>query len=125
MRKKTSFKVSISYPISGLLHAVRVERNIKIHLIAALLAVITGVLLKIPLSSLGLIILTIGFVISMELINSAIERMVDLASPDLDPIAKLGKDLSAAAVLVSAIVSIIIGLITLGKPVLDWISLRI
>jgi len=80
-----------------------------------------AVLLEITLIEWGILLLAIGMVWTAEIFNTALEALVDLASPDAHPLAKIAKDTSAAAVLFSAIVSILIGLLILLPPLLVWI----
>ena len=102
---------SFSYAFSGLKIALKEEHNVRIHLVAAICALILGTLLGINSYEWIAVIFAIGFVFAMELINSAIENMADFISLEKhDNIRKI-KDLSAAAVLGSAIVALIVGLI--------------
>ena len=82
-----------------------------IDIIVAIIAIALGVFLKLSMIEFAIVILAIGLVISLELINTAIEYTIDMAMPQIHPLAKSAKDISGAAVLFSAIVSIIIGLI--------------
>ncbi len=109
---------SFKYAGEGLLHAVRTQRNFRIHLIATTLVVIVGLWLRLPLESWALLTLTIGLVLVVEMLNTAAETLVDLASPDYHPLAKQVKDLAAGAVLLAAIIAAIMGLIVLGPPLL-------
>jgi diacylglycerol kinase len=67
----------------------------------------------------ALLVLAIGLVWSAEFVNTALEAAVDLASPDLHPVARIGKDVGAAAVLVASAAAAVIGLLILGPPLLD------
>jgi diacylglycerol kinase len=71
----------------------------------------------------AILALTIGLVWTAEFINTALEATVDLASPDIHPLARIGKDVGAAAVLVAAILSVVIGLLILGPPL--WARLAV
>ncbi|MFN2285424.1 MAG: diacylglycerol kinase family protein [Anaerolineae bacterium] len=102
----------------GLLHAIRTQRNFRIHLVATVLVVIMGMWLGLPGTSWAILVLMIGMVLVTEMMNTAAEALVDLASPDYHPLAKLVKDVAAGAVLVIAITSVVIGLIVLGPPLL-------
>jgi diacylglycerol kinase len=64
----------------------------------------------------AIIVLTVGLVWMAEFVNTALEAVVDLASPDLHPLAKVGKDVAAAAVLVGACTAVVVGLLVLGPP---------
>ncbi len=108
--QKFSFKKrlkSFKYAINGLKILFRDEHNSRVHLIAALFAIILGFVLDIsPIEWLA-VVLVIGFVFSIEIINSAIEYLADFISPDYHEIIEKVKDLSAAAVLISALISLI------------------
>jgi undecaprenol kinase len=101
---------SFSHAIAGLASAVRTERNIRIHLFAAVVAILLSFFFSISSVEWVCIILAIGGTISMELMNTAMERVVDLVTQDFHPLAKQAKDIAAAAVFVFSIVSAIIGL---------------
>lgn len=115
-------KRSFKFAAEGLLYAFKTQRNLRIHLFIALLIIIAGVFLQISYLEFSILILTIAVVISMELFNTAIEAGIDLVSPDNQPLAKIAKDLGAAAVLMFALASIIIGLLILGPRLLDLFS---
>jgi len=102
---------SFKYAFNGLRILVKEEHNSRIHFLAAILVLIAGFLLKISALEWLIIIFAIGFVIATEIINSSIENIADFISPDKDERIKKIKDLSAAAVLISAITAFIIGLI--------------
>ncbi|MBN2389818.1 MAG: diacylglycerol kinase family protein [Anaerolineae bacterium] len=110
--------LGFKYAGEGLLHAVRTQRNFRIHLMATALVVILGTWLRLPDTSWAILTLTIGMVLVTEMMNTAAEALVDLASPDYHPLAKLVKDVAAGAVLVIAITSAVVGLIILGPPLL-------
>lgn len=78
--------------------------------------------LDVPRAELALLVLAIGLVWSAEFVNTALEAAVDLASPDLHPVARLGKDVGAAAVLVAAVASVVVGLLILGPPLVNRLS---
>lgn len=94
------FVSSFRYALEGIAAAVRGERNFKVMLAAGVLAVIAGVVLRLDALSWAAVILMIGLVLCAELLNTALESVVDLASPELHPLAKRAKDLAAGAVLV-------------------------
>ena len=102
---------SFTYPIKGLRYAYKNEQNLAFDVWMALIVVIFGFLFKVNKYEWAILVLTIGLVISCELINTAIEAVVDLVTEEYHPLAKVAKDTSAAAVLVFAIVAIIVGLI--------------
>ena len=102
---------SFKYPISGLRYAYKNEQNLEVDIGIAVLVVILGFLFKISVSEWAILTITVGLVMSFELINTALEAVVDLITDKYHPLAKVAKDTSAAAVLILAIVSIIEGLI--------------
>ncbi len=102
---------SFGYAWKGIRCCVGKEQNLSFHLIATVLTVIAGFLLDIARTDWMIVILCIGVVIAAELFNTAIEKLVDLVSPQQHPVAGLVKDIAAGAVLVCAATAAIIGLI--------------
>lgn len=107
---KTFFK-AFTYAWMGIVHGAQRERNVKFHLVAALLVLAAGWMTGLSQWEWIIIIAVIGIVIAMELLNAAVERVVDLVTQEVHPLAKQAKDLAAGAVLVFSIASAIIGLI--------------
>ena len=108
--------VSFGHAFRGWGYVIHNEKNAWIHAVATILVVILGTWLVIPLRDWAVLVLTIAMVWAAEFLNTAIEAVVDLASPLHHPLAKVGKDVGAAAVLISACASILVGLIILGPP---------
>jgi diacylglycerol kinase len=104
------------YAFHGWSYVLRTQRNAWIHSVAAAAVLILGLWLALPARDWAVLILTIALVFTAEFVNSSIEAVVDLASPETHPLAKIGKDVGAAAVLVAAIASVLIGLLILGPP---------
>jgi diacylglycerol kinase len=104
---------------SGLRYVLKTQRNAWIHAVATLLVFAFAFWLEIKIQEWTILILTIGTVWTAEFINTSLEAVVDLASPAKHPLAKLGKDVGAAAVLIAAISSIAIGILILGPPLLE------
>jgi diacylglycerol kinase len=100
---------SFPYAFNGIKIALRNEPNFRIHLIIAMLTLTVAVALRLGVLEFALLILTIGFVLILELINTVLEAMVDLVSPEVKLHAKIAKDVSAAAVLIAALLSVIVG----------------
>lgn len=100
---------SFKHAFNGLRIILKEEHNARIHLVATLVVIIPGLLLKLSNAEWLFIILVIGFVWAMELINSAIENLCDFVSPEEHHLIKKVKDLSAAGVLVSAVVALVMG----------------
>jgi diacylglycerol kinase (ATP) len=115
-RQSPSRAASFRYAFSGMWHVLRTQPNVRIHGSATICAIALGLWLGLSYVEWAILVLTIGFVWTVEFINTALEAVVDLASPDIHPLAKVGKDVGAAAVLVAAIMSVIVGLLILGPP---------
>ena len=102
---------SFKYPISGLKYAYKNEQNLAVDVLIMCVVIVAGIIFKISVAEWAILTITIGLVLSLELINTSIEALVDLVTEEYHPLAKVAKDTSAAAVLVLAIVSVIEGLI--------------
>lgn len=106
--------LSFKYAIEGIVYAFKTQKNFRIHSGVAILVIFLSFLLQCSFQEITAIVLSIGLVISFELINTAIEASIDLITPENKPLAKIAKDLAAAAVLVTAFTAVVIGLLTLG-----------
>ena len=102
------------YAFRGLWYAIRTQRNMRFHLIVATLVVIVGIFFHVSAVEFAMLFVAITGVFLAEMFNTVIELCVDLASPNYHPLAKVAKDVAAGAVLLSAILSVIIGLFVLG-----------
>lgn len=109
--KRKKLKNSFKYAFCGIITALKKEQNMKIHFTIAILVIIAGIILKISTIEWILCLILIGIVISLELVNTAIEQVVDIAMPEINEKAKIAKDVAAGAVLMVAIISLICGLI--------------
>ena len=105
------FFKSFTYAFNGIKTAIKTEQNFVVDLVFGVIAIILGFLLKIDKIEFIIIILTIGIAIMAELVNTAIEYTVDMAMPEIHPLAKAAKDLSSGAVLIMDFVILIIGII--------------
>lgn len=103
--------LSFKFASEGIIHSIRSEQNIRFHLLAAIVVMVAGYFTKLETVEWIIILLLIGGMLSLELMNTAIERVVDLVSPGWQPLAKQAKDVAAAAVLVYATISAIIGIL--------------
>lgn len=109
---------SFRYALSGWLYMLRYQKNTRIQAVATLAVVLLGLWLGIAPGEWAIIILTVSVVWMAEFINAAIEAAVNVASPEFHPMAKVGKDVAAAAVLLGAVSSALIGLLIFGPPLL-------
>ena len=103
--------LSFKYAYEGLVAALKEEPNLKLHFLAGALVIILGLYLNISKSDWLILIILIGFVIAVELTNTAIEAVVDGLTKEHHPAAKIAKDISAGAVLVSSITAAVAGII--------------
>lgn len=106
-----SFWQSLAYALAGVRHAFRSQRNFRIHIAIAVAVVTAGFVLRISRTEWAVVVTLIALVIGLELLNTAIEGLVDLVSPASHPLAKIAKDTAAGAILVVAAGSAIVGLI--------------
>lgn len=111
IKKSKNVIISFKYAFQGVFSAIKTERNLKIHISIMILVIIAGIFLKISKMEWIICIILFGLVIGGEMLNSAIETVVDIAMPEINPKAKFAKDVAAGAVLIFAISSAIIGLI--------------
>lgn len=100
----------------GWWYVIRTQKNAWIHALASVCVLILGLWLALPARDWAALIIVIGMVWSAEFFNTSIEAVVDLASPVHHPLAKVGKDVGAAAVLIAAGAAVLVGLLILGPP---------
>ncbi|MDR2824210.1 MAG: diacylglycerol kinase family protein [Prevotellaceae bacterium] len=105
------------YAFKGIFAAFKSETHLKVHTVIALTVCFLGFVFNISATEWAICLLCIGLVIGMELLNTAIEKVVDLISPQYNALAGAAKDIAASAVLVCAIVSIVIGMIIFAPKV--------
>jgi diacylglycerol kinase len=114
--KPPSLWTSFRCASSGLFYVLRTQRNFRIHLVIMVLVIAAGLVLRLPLNTWAILVMIFGQVLVAEIFNTAAEVLVDLASPDYHPLAKLVKDMAAGAVFLSAFEAVVIGLFLLGPP---------
>lgn len=110
-KKKNPLTDSFGYAFEGIWTGIRKERNMKIHCLAIICVTLAGTLLHIAAAEWCICLLLFALVASLELVNTAVEAVVDLVTEDKKPLAKIAKDTAAGAVLFSAIISVFIGCI--------------
>lgn len=115
MRKWLS---STRHAFAGLALLFRTERNARIELAAAILVLIAGIWLQLSIVEICIVLLCIGAVLAAEALNSAIERMADFQHPGIHPEIKHIKDIAAGAVLITAIISLVVGVLIFGTAVM-------
>ncbi|MFR2570986.1 MAG: diacylglycerol kinase family protein [Clostridia bacterium] len=112
---------SFRYALCGIKTAWKTEENLKIHFFIMLMVIVAGVTLKINTTEWSVVLILCGLVISLELINTAIENAVDLVTKEYNEKAKNAKDIAAGAVLFSAIIAAIIGFIIFLPKIINII----
>ncbi len=112
----TSRITAFGHAFRGWWYVLKTQQNAWIHLVFATAVILVGLWVGLKPFDWAVIVLTIAMVFTAEFINTAIEAVVDLASPVQHPLAKVGKDVGAGAVLVAALAGIVIGLLIIGPP---------
>lgn len=112
---------SFSHAFHGWWYVLRTQKNAWIHSLASLAVLSLGLWLGLPSRDWAVLVLVIAMVWAAEFFNTSIEAVVDLASPVRHPLAKVGKDVGAAAVLIAAGAAVLVGLLILGPPLYERI----
>ena len=113
--------VSFRYAFEGWAYVLRTQRNAWIHALVTIAVVALALWLRVERRDWAILVLTITVVWMAEFMNTAVEAVVDMVTPDHHPLAKVAKDVSAATVLVGACGAVIVGLLILGPPL--WAKL--
>jgi diacylglycerol kinase (ATP) len=125
-RVATNLLVSFSYAWQGVSYAFRTQRNFRIHVVVGSLAVGLAIALSLTPVELAVIVLTCGIVLTMELVNTALESVVDLTvEQTYHELAKIAKDCAAAAVLISALVSVSVAACLLLPPLVQLLTAQL
>ena len=119
LQGKSKFSESFAHAVDGISYTVNHERNFRIEICFAIAVSIASYLFKVTIIEWCILILTIGIVLALEIINTAIERSVDLVTKQYAELAKIAKDASAGAVLVMSFISVIIGILIFLPRILD------
>ncbi|MEH7178790.1 diacylglycerol kinase family protein [Neobacillus vireti] len=119
--KAVSLLKSFSYALTGIKTALWTERNMRIHLLVSIGVICCSYFFSISKLEWLFVIVAIGGIFSLELLNTAIERVVDLITEEYHPLAKQAKDLAAGAVFIYALTAVIIGVIIFVPHILRWV----
>jgi diacylglycerol kinase len=114
--QRTTLLNSFRYAFGGLWHAIKTQRNMRIHLAIACAVLVLGLYLELQWIEWAVLALTIGFVLVAEMFNTVAEAAMDAATPYYHPLVKTAKDVAAGAVLLTAIAAVLVGLLILGPP---------
>lgn len=117
MRPKVRWHRSFRFAYEGVKYALSTQRNMKFHFFAAFVVLLMALYFRLNKLEILFILLAVTMMIVTELINTAVEKAVDLAMPDRHPLAKIAKDVAAASVLVSAAFAAIVGMVVFYEPI--------
>ncbi|MEB3328174.1 MAG: diacylglycerol kinase family protein [Candidatus Sericytochromatia bacterium] len=120
--KAVNLLASFRFAAAGIYYCLRTQRNMRIHVVAGALALGAACGLGVSSAEVALVAAVCSLVITMEMINTAIESAVDLYTHRRHPLAKIAKDVAAAAVLVSALNAVLVGTLVLGPPLWSLVS---
>jgi diacylglycerol kinase (ATP) len=116
-RRAPSLIESFNYAFEGIIHVLRTQRNMRIHFSVALAVLIAGLAVDVSRLELIALLLAIAFVLIAEMLNTALEAAIDVATTSFDPMAKLAKDIAAGAVLIATVNAIAIGYLVFSGQV--------
>lgn len=106
LRKKS---IGFSYAWNGIVEMAKSERNFRIHLLATIVVLLLGIIVKLSFLEWMIALFAIGMVLVVETTNTAVEKLIDYLKPDIHPVAKTIKDIAAGAVLIASITAFVIG----------------
>ena len=106
---QSGFLRSFAFAGQGVWHVVRTQRNMRVHLLVGLAAVMAGLILRIGAADWACVLTVIGLVLTAETLNTVVEALVDLSTDDFHPLAKAAKDMAAGAVLLSCAAAVGVG----------------
>ena len=122
-QKKDPLYKSFGYAFAGIFAVVTKERNMKIHCAAVVCVMIAGLVFHISPIEWCICLTLFGLVMALEMVNTAVEAVVDLVTEEREPLAKLAKDAAAGAVLIAAIMAAIAGMIIFIPKLLESLSI--
>jgi len=118
-RRAQTLLESFNFAFEGIIHVLRTQRNMRIHFLAAVIVLVTAVVIGVNKLELIALLLAIAFVFITEMVNSAIEQAIDVATTSFDPLAKLAKDVAAGAVLIATVNAVAVGYLVFSGEVAD------
>jgi diacylglycerol kinase (ATP) len=118
-RRAQNLLESFNFAAEGIIHVLRTQRNLRIHFLAAVIVLVVALVVSVSKLELIALLLAISFVFITEMINSAIEQAIDVATTSFDPLAKLAKDIAAGAVLIATVNAVAIGYLVFSGEVAD------
>ena len=119
MRRAPTILDSFNFAFEGIIHVLRTQRNLRIHFAVAVAVLILALIVDVTKMELIALLISVTFVLIAEMLNTAVEAAIDIATTSFDPMAKLAKDIAAGAVLIAAINAIAVGYIVFSGKVAD------
>jgi diacylglycerol kinase (ATP) len=110
---------SFNYAFEGIIHVLRTQRNLRIHFAIAVVVLVVALVVNVTKMELIVLLLSIAFVLIAEMLNTAIEAAIDIATTSFDPMAKLAKDIAAGAVLIAAVNALAVGYLVFSNKIAD------
>src|SRR5437773_11090208 len=110
---------SFNYAFEGIIHVLRTQRNLRIHFAVAFAVLIAALVINVTKLELIALLISITFVLIAEMLNTAVEAAIDIATTSSDPMAKLAKDIAAGAVLIATVNAVIVGYLVFAGKVAD------
>jgi diacylglycerol kinase (ATP) len=110
---------SFNFAFEGIIHTLRTQRNMRIHLAVAFIVIVTALIVNVTKLELIALLISITFVLIAEMINTAVEAAIDIATTSFDPMAKLAKDIAAGAVLIASVNAVAVGYLVFAGKVAD------
>jgi diacylglycerol kinase (ATP) len=118
-RRSPTIFDSFNYAFEGIIHVLRTQRNLRIHFAVAFLVLVLALIANVTKLELIALLIAIAFVLIAEMLNTAIEAAIDIATTSFDPMAKLAKDIAAGAVLIASINALAVGYLVFSNKVAD------
>jgi diacylglycerol kinase (ATP) len=118
-RRSPTIFDSFNYAFEGIIHVLRTQRNLRIHFAIAVLVLVLALVVNVTKIDLIVLLLSIAFVLIAEMLNTAIEAAIDIATTSFDPMAKLAKDIAAGAVLIAAVNALAVGYLVFSNKIAD------
>ena len=121
VKRKRSHSIlqSFNYAFQGVIHVLRIERNMRIHFLIATAVLVLAFAYGVTKLELIALLLAIAFVLITEMVNTAVEATIDLSTREIDPLAKLAKDIAAGAVLIASVTALVIGYLVFASRLAD------
>ena len=118
-RRARTLLESFNFAVEGIIHVLRTQRNMRIHMLAAVIVFVAALATSVTRLELIALLLAIAFVFITEMLNSALEQAIDVSTTSFDPLAKLAKDIAAGAVLIATLNAIAVGYLVFSGQVAD------